>query len=144
MGAVLLAVGSLTAACSSQVITNEGQAMAPTINDGDRAVVSRDVETLGRGDIVAFKYPRDESKNFLKRIIALPGERIESVNGRILVDGVALEEPYVAEDNRSADTWAPVMVEPDHYFVLGDNRRNSSDSRHWGQVRRSAVWGKIY
>lgn len=142
--AVLFTVCALTAGCTTQVIKNEGHAMAPTLNDGDRAVVNRHFETLERGDIVAFRYPKDESRNFIKRVVALPGDRIESVDGRIRVNGAPLPETYVAEGNRSADSWGPVLVENDQYFVLGDNRRNSSDSRHWGQVRRGAVWGKVF
>lgn len=117
--------------------------MAPTFNDGDGALVSRRFETIERGDIIAFRYPKDESRNFLKRVIALPGDRIESVDGRTRVNGAPLAEPYVVEANRSADSWGPIVVEADQYFVMGDNRRNSSDSRHWGQVRRDAVWGKV-
>lgn len=125
------------------MVKNEGQAMAPTLNDGDSALVSRRFETIERGDIIAFRFPKDESRNFLKRVVALPGDRIESIDGRIHVNGAPLAEPYVAEGNRSADSWGPVVVEADQYFVMGDNRRNSSDSRHWGPVRRDAIWGKV-
>lgn len=141
--AVLFIACTLAAGCTTQMVKNEGQAMAPTFNDGDSALVSRRIETIERGDIIAFRYPKDESKNFLKRIVALPGDRIESIDGRIRVNGAPLEEPYVADGNRSADSWGPVVVEADQYFVMGDNRRNSSDSRHWGPVRRDAVWGKV-
>jgi signal peptidase I len=97
----------------------------------------------GRGDIVGFKYPKDESKSFVQRIIALPGERIESRAGVIVIDGQPLVESYVAEANRTTDSWGPRTLPSDQYFVMGDNRRNSSDSRTWGFVRRDAIWAKV-
>jgi signal peptidase I len=130
------------AACGQSLANIEGQAMAPTLKDGDRALLSREFTTLERGDIVAFKYPRDESKSFIKRIVGIPGDRLESAEGRITLNGQALEEAYVAEANRSRDSWGPITVPEGEYFMLGDNRRNSSDSRMWGSVRRDAIWGK--
>jgi signal peptidase I len=117
--------------------------MAPTLNDGDRALATRDVGVLERGDIVGFRYPRDESKSFVQRIVATPGDRIEMRDGRVTLNGALLDETYVLSGNRSADSWGPVTVPPDHYFVMGDNRRNSSDSRSWGTVRRDAIWAKV-
>jgi signal peptidase I len=92
---------------------------------------------------VGFKYPKDESKSFVQRIIGQPGDRIEMKEGRVTVNGHSLEEPYVAEANRSQDSWGPVTIGAGQYFLMGDNRRNSSDSRSWGLVRRDAIWAKL-
>ena len=98
---------------------------------------------LLRGDIVAFRYPKDESKSFVKRIVGVPGERIESTNGAIAINGRRLAEPYVDDANRSHDSWGPITVPEGQFFVMGDNRLNSSDSRTWGLVRRDAIWAKV-
>lgn len=141
----VLAVGALlsAAACGIFRVDIRGSAMAPTLNDGDRALATRDVGVLERGDIVGFRYPRDESKSFVQRIVATPGDRIEMRDGRVTLNGALLDETYVLSGNRSADSWGPVTVPPDHYFVMGDDRRNSSDSRSWGTVRRDAIWAKV-
>jgi signal peptidase I len=141
VGLALMLVG--VAACGASRIDIQGEAMAPTLKNGEIAWATRTFETLARGDVVVFRYPKDESKNFLKRIVGLPGERIESHEGRIAIDGQPLDETYVIEANRSHDTWGPVTVPQGEYFVMGDNRRNSSDSRTWGLVRRDAIWGKV-
>jgi signal peptidase I len=120
-----------------------GDAMAPTLNDGDSAIATRRFDRLDRGDIVALRYPRDELKSFVKRIVGLPGERIEMADGRVSIDGRPLDEPYVLDANRSRDTWGPRTVPDGEYFVMGDNRRNSSDSRSWGTVTHGAIWAKI-
>jgi signal peptidase I len=141
---VLLAAAALLASgCNVTRLNIDGHAMAPALKDGESVVASRTVAPLARGDIVAFRYPRDETKSFVKRIVGLPGERIQMIEGRVLIDGRALDEAYVAEENRSAESWGPLTIAPGEYFMLGDNRRNSSDSRSWGAVRQSAIWAKI-
>ena len=142
MLAVVLAVSAGLAGCSTSRVNIEGDAMAPTLKNGEQAVVQRSIDRLDRGDIVTFRYPKDETKSFLKRIVGLPGETISSVDGRISIDGKPLEESYVLEPNRSHDTWGPIAIPPGEYFMMGDNRRNSSDSRSWGLVTRDAIWGK--
>ena len=129
--------------CGVTRINILGEAMAPTLEDGESALATRAFDTLARGDIVALRYPKDESKSFVKRIIGVPGDRLESSNGSIRIDGRPLDEPYVAEANRSLDSWGPVTVPDGQYFTMGDNRRNSSDSRTWGLVRREAIWAKV-
>jgi signal peptidase I len=129
--------------CGALKLNVQGQAMAPTLNDGESALATRTFDTVARGDIVGFRYPKDESKSFIQRIVGMPGERIESNNGSILIDGKPLAEAYVAETNRSADSWGPITVKDGQYFMMGDNRRNSSDSRSWGLVRREAIWAKV-
>lgn len=133
----------ILAGCGALRVDIVGEAMAPTLKDGQRALATRTFNSLARGDIVGFRYPKDESKSFVKRIIGVPGDHIESINGSIRVNGRPLVEPYVAEVNRSVDSWGPVTVPHGQYFMMGDNRRNSSDSRSWGLVRREAIWAKV-
>ncbi len=140
--------------------------MEPTVQIGDHiladmsayglrnplsgSILSRRREP-SRGEIIVFLYPEDRSREFLKRVIALPGETVEVRNRQVLVDGKPLSEPYVrfieedpkdGGDPRSPrDNWGPQLVPPDHFFVLGDNRDNSKDSRYWGFVPRGDVRG---
>ena len=139
--AVLTAIG--LAGCQAAIVENMGHAMEPAIRDGERVVIARNIDRLERGQIVVFRYPQDESKNFVKRIVGLPGEAIAIRAGRVFIDGREIDEPYVGAANRSADTLGPLTIPPEEYFVLGDNRRNSSDSRHWGTVRRELVWAQV-
>jgi signal peptidase I len=102
-----------------------------------------------RGDVVVFHTPPaavarcGTGGTFVKRIVALPGERWEERNGSVLVDGRALREPYVAPRHRDSRTLAPVRLGRDRYYLLGDNRNASCDSRAWGPVARSAIIGKV-
>lgn len=129
--------------CGMLRVDVQGEAMSPTLRDGESALATRRVDSVDRGDIIGFRYPQDESKSFLKRVIGLPGERVESAAGRISINSQLLSEPYVIEQNQSGDTWGPITIPDGHYFVMGDNRRNSSDSRHWGTVSRAAIWAKV-
>jgi signal peptidase I len=138
---VPLLLGLSSAACGH--VRVEGDAMAPTLADGDRVAVTRAVEPLNRGDIVVFEHPRDPSKMFLKRIVGLPGEQIEITDRGVAIEGRLLDEPYVLAANRSTSHWGPARIQDGEYFVLGDNRRNSSDSRHWGTVRRALIRSKV-
>lgn len=109
-----------------------------------------------RGDVVVFRYPRDPNVDYVKRVIALPGEIIEIKNKRVSVNGRMLEEPYVVHDDPNTyeyapdldqqyqlrDQLGPITVSDGHYFVMGDNRDLSNDSRYWGTVPRSLIKGK--
>jgi signal peptidase I len=130
----------LTVGCGQATVA--GRAMEPALHDGERVTVTP-ITSLDRGDIVTFRYPPDESKHFMKRIIGLPGERVEVRDGLVTIDGRHLDEDYVLEANRSHDSWGPRTIPEREYFMLGDNRRNSSDSRHWGTVRRDLITGKV-
>jgi signal peptidase I len=138
---VLVLLGLSSAACG--YVRVEGDAMAPALADGDNVTVTRAVEPLKRGDIIVFEHPRDPSRMFLKRIVALPGEEIEITDQGVTIDGRPLNEPYVLAANRSTSHWGPTRVQDGEYFVLGDNRRNSSDSRHWGTVRWELIRSKV-
>lgn len=119
--------------------------MESTVMTGSRIIVNRLAyltKQPERGDIVDFHYPDDEKQLFLKRIIALPGERIEGVSGQVYINGEVLDEPYIKEQFRQ--DFGPYDVPSDSYFVMGDNRNNSLDSRYWNHkfVKRSAIIGR--
>lgn len=122
----------------------QGTAMSPTLNNGDKIFISRRVEEIKRGDIVIFFFPRDTSKSFIKRVAGLPGETISiDKSGQLYINGALVEEPYVSPDRNQDRT--PVglqVIKADHYFVMGDNRDASNDSRAWGQLPRSLIYGK--
>jgi signal peptidase I len=131
----------------SRVARVEGQAMAPTLNHQDRLLVDRLVyrrRAPQRGDLVMLRYPLDPERSFLKRVIAIEGDDLRIVGGYVLVNGVAQEEPFVAGTARSRDDWGPKVVPAGQYFVMGDRRNNSSDSRHWGYVPRDLIVGRVY
>lgn len=131
------------AGCNLLRVDIVGDAMAPTLKNGDHAVATRRVDRINRGDVVAFRYPRDESKSFVMRVVALPGEDIEMKDGSVIIGGRRLEETYVAAANRSSESWGPKAIPDEEYFMLGDNRRDSSDSRTWGTVKRSQIWARV-
>ncbi|MBL8862264.1 MAG: signal peptidase I [Planctomycetes bacterium] len=121
-----------------------GSSMSPGIHDGDRIVIDHLSLVLGdvqRGDIVVLQYPLDPSVDYIKRVIGVPGDRVRVADGRVQVNGRVLDEPYVvAPDPRTS---LVLDVQPGTYFVLGDNRRHSSDSRDFGLVPRSNLVGKV-
>ena len=131
-----------------QPVKVEGSSMLPQLHDGERIFVNKliyyGVPKLERGDIVVFWFPDKPSDSYIKRIIGLPGETIEVRLGRIYVNGAELVEPYLApENNRQRDRNSPpTLVKPHYYFVMGDNRDRSSDSRQWGLVPEKYIYGK--
>ena len=129
----------------AQPVKIEGFAMHPTLKNGDRVFIGKDVSQLNRGDMVVFWYPRDTTKSFIKRIIALPGESIEiAEDGTLYINGVATEEPYLStEGNQAPRRLREKTIESDHYFVMGDNRDASNDSRSFGTVDRNLIYGKV-
>ena len=135
--------GAGAAGCGALRVDIVGESMAPTLKNGHRVVATRTLTDLKQGDVVCFRYPKDESKSFVQRIVGLPGDRIEMHDGVVTINGRLLDEPYVAESNRSRDSWGPITVAEGQYFLMGDNRRNSSDSRSWGLVRRDAIWARV-
>lgn len=121
-----------------------GSSMAPGIQDGDRILVEPWSYLLGpieRGDIVVLRYPLDPEIDYIKRIIGVPGDRVTLAHGEVWVNDERLEEPYV--ESVDATSACAVEVEPGHYFVLGDNRPRSSDSREFGFVPEAYVRGRV-
>ena len=137
-----------------QPVVVEGSSMDPQLKDGERLLVNKLIYYkidsvswghLERGDVVVFWYPNNPDKSFVKRVIGLPGETVELRGGKVLVNGVQLKEPYVEEShNRLLADNEVVPVAPYHYFVMGDNRDNSSDSRAWGLVPEKYIYGKVF
>ena len=129
-----------------QVARVEGQSMAPTLEDQDRLIVNKLVYRLSspqRGDIVMLYYPLKPEKSFVKRVIAEEGDTVKVVDGQVFVNDVPLADQYVASEYRSHDDWGPSIVPEGYYFVMGDHRNNSSDSRHWGFVPKRYIIGKV-
>jgi len=129
-----------------QVARVEGQSMAPTLEDQDRLIVNKLVYRIGeprRGDIVMLYYPLNPEKSFVKRVIAEEGDTVRIVDGRVYVNDIPLKDDYVATDYRSHDDWGPQVINEGYYFVMGDHRNNSSDSRHWGMVPKKYIIGKV-
>ena len=115
----------------------------------DRVVIT--VSKPKRDDIVVFKFPKDESTDFIKRVIGLPGDTVEVRNKRVYINGAPLDEPFavhqgppVVMGERERDDFGPVTVPPEHYFVMGDNRDQSYDSRFWGVVRINKIRGRAF
>ena len=118
--------------------------MEPALKDGDRIFIDRSFGLLQRGDIVIFYYPADPTKSYLKRIVGLAGEAVEIRDGQVLINGTALDEPYVnPANNRVWLDHRERRVPADSYYVTGDNRDNSNDSRMWGPLQRKFIYGKF-
>lgn len=122
----------------------EGHAMSPTLQNGDRAIFVRLREAPDRGSVVALRYPRNPAKSFVMRVVGLPGEQLSIDDGVVAIDGRPLAEPYLLQANRSRERISAVRLGPDEYFVMGDNRRNASDSREWGLVPRRHLWATLH
>lgn len=137
--AVLLFLGVNTVTARIRV---EGNSMEPSLHDGEFVVVNRLAYRVGqpeRGDIVVFHPPFDPERRFIKRIIGLPGDMIQVLDGTVYVNGESLREPYILATPNYSGEWT---VGQDEIFVLGDNRNNSNDSQNWGAVARDQVIGK--
>ncbi len=128
-----------------QPVRVEGTSMLPRLEDRDRLFINKfvyHVAAIERGDVVVFHYPRDPEKSYIKRVIAVPGDRLWIDRGVVWLNGRALHEGYVPEQYRDTRSMAELIVPPDCYFMMGDHRSISSDSREFGPVERSLVYGK--
>lgn len=128
-----------------QPVKVEGTSMMPSLEDQERIFVNKFVyrlESIQRGDIVVFRYPRDPSKSFIKRVIGLAGDHVQIDNGRVYVNGQLLDEDYVPSAYEDERSYSEVVVPANSYFVLGDHRSLSNDSRDFGSVNQSYIYGK--
>src|ERR1700758_312557 len=128
-----------------QPVKVEGTSMAPLLSDQERIFINKFVyrfEPIARGDVVVFWYPLDRTKSFIKRVVALPGEKVEIREGRVYVDGNGLSEPYVLPKYLDDGSFGPIRVPPGEYFVMGDHRDSSNDSRVFGPVPLRYIYGK--
>lgn len=141
--AIGLALGIITFVY--QPVRVEGTSMSPLLTDQERIFINKFVykfSSIERGDIVVFQFPRDPRKSFIKRVVALPGEAVELRDGQLHVNGEAMPELYLGSGDRDEANFAPLRLPAGHYFVLGDRRRSSNDSRTWGAVPRDHIYGK--
>src|ERR1051326_8999264 len=130
-----------------QPVKVEGTSMTPTLTDQERIFINKFTYHFGlgdiqRGDMVVFWFPLDQTKSYIKRVIGLPGDMVRIEAGQVFVNGQSLEEPYVPEEFRDRVSYEERRVPDGQYFVLGDHRNSSSDSRTWGFVKRDAIYGK--
>ncbi len=128
-----------------QPVKVEGTSMMPSLEDQERIFVNKFVyrlEPISRGDIVVFRYPRDPSKSYIKRVIGAAGDRIRIDGGQVYVNGEALYEDYVPPAYADARSYPETVVPPNSYFVLGDHRSMSNDSRDFGPVNQNYIYGK--
>ena len=141
----LVLLGVVAAGCTAFVlpVKVEGTAMVPALQDGDRIIIERNPSKLERGDIVIFYFPLDQRKSYLKRIVGLPNETVDIREGKVFINGRLLEEPYVDPKlNLSMRNLPEIKLPEDAYFVIGDNRDNSADSRIWGPLQKKFIYGK--
>src|SRR5271155_52107 len=128
-----------------QPVRVEGTSMLPRLVDQDRLFINKFVyhfEAIERGDVVVFHYPRDPQKSYIKRIIAIPGDRLRIDEGRVYVNGKALSEPYIPQEYRDTSSMDAMVIPPNEYYVMGDHRSISLDSREFGPVDRDLIHGK--
>jgi signal peptidase I len=128
-----------------QPVKVEGTSMAPLLSDQERIFINKFVyrfEPIDRGDVVVFWYPLDRSKSFIKRVIALPGETVEIRRGVVYVNGHEIAEPYVPPQYADVSDYPPTTLPRGSYFVMGDHRISSNDSRVFGPVASQFIYGR--
>jgi signal peptidase I len=128
-----------------QPVKVEGTSMQPELIDQERIFVNKFIyhfEEIHRGDIVVFWYPKDPSKSFIKRVVGVPGDIVSIQDGQVYINGKRLDEVYVPSGYQDGDSYPVVRIREDHFYVLGDHRNASNDSRSWGQVPRKYIYGK--
>jgi signal peptidase I len=129
-----------------QVARVEGQSMAPTLEDQDRLIVNKLAYLLDDpkvGDVVMLIYPKDPTKSFVKRIVAEPLDTVRVVEGKVYVNDELRPDEFIPDEYRGSDDVATEVVAEGYYWVMGDHRNNSSDSRHWGPVPKKYILGRV-
>jgi signal peptidase I len=142
---ISLAISAFIIIFLYQPVKVEGTSMMPSLEDQERIFVNKFVyrlEPIERGDIVVFRYPRDPSKSYIKRVIGMAGDRIRIDGGTVYVNGQALDENYVPAEYEDTRSYPELVVPANSYFVLGDHRSMSNDSRDFGSVNQSYIYGK--
>jgi signal peptidase I len=142
---ISLAISAFIIVFLYQPVKVEGTSMMPSLDDQERIFINKFVyriEPIQRGDIVVFRYPRDPQKSFIKRVIGVAGDHVRIVDGRVLLNGKTLVEDYVPQVYQDDRSYSEVVVPSDSYFVLGDHRSLSNDSRDFGPVDASYIYGK--
>ena len=142
---VSLAISAFIIIFLYQPVKVEGTSMMPSLEDQERIFVNKFVyrlEPIERGDVVVFRYPRDPSKSYIKRVIGMEGDDIRIDGGQVYVNGKALDETYVPSEYTDQRSYPETIVPPHCYFVLGDHRSMSNDSRDFGSVNQSFIYGK--
>jgi signal peptidase I len=128
-----------------QPVKVEGTSMQPQLVDQERIFVNRFIyrfKDIHRGDVIVFWYPKDHRKSFIKRVVGVPGNEVEIRGGSVYVNGAKIDEPYLKPEFRDYRSFRKVIVPPGEYFVLGDHRNSSNDSRSWGYVAQPLIYGK--
>src|SRR5438270_2619261 len=142
---ISLAISAFIIIFLYQPVKVEGTSMMPSLDDQERIFVNKFVyriEAIQRGDIVVFRYPRDTSKSYIKRVVGLEGDHIRIDDGLVYVNGKALDEDYVPGAYADDRSYPEIVVPPHSYFVLGDHRSMSNDSRDFGPVNDNFIYGK--
>ena len=142
---ISLAISAFIIVFLYQPVKVEGTSMMPSLDDQERIFVNKFVyrwEPIERGDIVVFRYPRDPSKSYIKRVIGVPGDQVRIDGGQVYVNGEAVEEDYVPPAYADERSYPEIMVPPRAYFMLGDHRSMSQDSRDFGPVKEGYIFGK--
>ncbi|HEY1210746.1 MAG TPA: signal peptidase I [Terracidiphilus sp.] len=142
---ISLAIAVLIIVFLYQPVRVEGISMLPRLDDQDRLFVNKFIyrfTAIERGDVVVFHYPRDPEKSYIKRVIALPGDRLRIDHGTVWLNGQQLSEPYVPDEYRDNGSYPETVIPENSYFMMGDHRCISSDSRAFGPVERSFIYGK--
>ena len=142
---ISLAISAFIIVFLYQPVKVEGTSMMPSLEDQERIFVNKFVyrlEPIERGDIVVFRYPRDPSKSYIKRVIGIAGDHIRIESGQVYVNGQPLDEDYVPAAYADTRSYPDTVVPPNSYFVLGDHRSMSNDSRDFGPVNQGYIYGK--
>ena len=142
---ISVAIAALVIVFLYQPVKVEGTSMMPWLVDQERIFVNKFVyrfDEIRRGDVIVFRFPLDPRKSYIKRVAGLPGDSVEIKQGRLSINNQPVDEPYLLPEYGDRSTYPPVKVQPNHYYVLGDHRNTSNDSRTWGTVDHRFIIGR--